>query len=56
MFRFIGNFVLFGFIFFLLSHYFPDAFATLVGWVEAAWDFVVNVFQQLVDKFNETKS
>jgi len=48
--RFILNFFIFGFIFFLISVYFPEAFKTLVGWAEAAFTFVVDGLSSLFSK------
>ncbi len=45
--RFIIEFFLFGFLFFLLWHFFPEAFATLVSWAQAVYDFFANLFAQV---------
>lgn len=49
MFRFIFNFIFFGLLFFLISHYFPDAFATMVGWVSQLFAFLQGLVMQLVE-------
>lgn len=49
MFRFILNFFLFGLLFFLISRYFPQAFETLIGWVENVWEYLLGLGSQLVD-------
>ena len=38
--RFIFNFIFFGILFFLIWHYFPDAFQTMVSWAESAFNFM----------------
>lgn len=53
MLKFILNFILFGFIFFLIAKYFPDAFDRLVEWVDIAWNYIVNLFEKLVEKIND---
>jgi hypothetical protein len=42
--RFILNFIFFGFLFFIIWHFFPEAFATLVSWVSALFDFLRDLF------------
>jgi|GEM_PF-1351998 len=47
--RFIANFILFGALFYLIWHFFPDTFTTLVSWIKA----IVEFFQQIiVDLYN----
>lgn len=53
MFRFIFNFFLFGAIFFLIWRFFPQAFETLFIWANSAWDFLVDLFNQLMDKVDQ---
>ena len=48
--RLILNFFIFGFIFFLISVYFPEAFKTLVGWAETVFNFVVDGLSSLFSK------
>lgn len=40
MIRFIGNFIIFGLIFFLIWRFFPDVFNTLVHWATQVVDFL----------------
>lgn len=47
--RFILNFILFGALFYLIWHFFPDAFTMLVSWVKVLVEFVQ---QLLTDLFN----
>lgn len=54
MLRFIFNFILFGIIFYLIYIYFPDGFATLVRWVETAWNWIVDTFSHLFSKMGST--
>jgi hypothetical protein len=39
MIRFILNFFLFGFLFFLIWMFFPEAFETLVSWASHVYEF-----------------
>ncbi len=48
--RFILNFFLFGFIFFLIWYYFPEAFKTLVGWAEQVWTFILDAVHSVFSK------
>lgn len=54
--RFIINFFLFGFIFFMIWHFFPEAFQTLVGWANAVFDFFRNLFMQASQHVNPPKT
>ena len=38
--RFILNFIFFGILFFLIWHFLPEAFQTLVTWMTSAFNFV----------------
>lgn len=38
--KFIWNFIFFGFLIFLISKFLPDAFNTLVSWVNVAYDWI----------------
>ncbi len=40
MIRFVGNFILFGLLFFIIWKFFPDAFNTLVHWASQTVDFI----------------
>lgn len=48
--RFIINFILFGFLFFLIWHFFPEAFHKLVSWVQTVFDWISAAIQQVSDK------
>lgn len=50
--RFFINFVLFGALFYLIWHYFPDAFATLVSWVKTIIDFTEQLLTDLYNKIS----
>lgn len=51
--RFVFNFILFGILFFLIWHFFPDAFNTLVSWAGSIVDFFTNLFSGLFQKATE---
>lgn len=51
--RFVINFFIFGFIFFLIYHFFPEAFSTLVSWAQAAYDFAANLVGMARDKISK---
>lgn len=48
--RFILNFFFFGFIFYLIYLYFPEAFHTLATWAQAAFDFLRDAFNSISDR------
>lgn len=48
MLRFIVNFFLFGFIFYMIHLFFPEAFATLVSWAGGAFTWVKGIYHSLV--------
>jgi hypothetical protein len=50
MVRFIINFFLFGFLFYLIWHFFPGAFTTLVSWADSVFEFVKNFVVMLWNK------
>lgn len=52
--RFIFNFIFYGFLFFLIWHFFPDAFLKLVGWAEQAFEWLSGAIIQLMDKVPST--
>jgi hypothetical protein len=54
--RFIINFFLFGFLFFLIYVFFPDAFKTLVSWAQAVYDFFNGLVQTGIEKSGMRKS
>jgi len=48
--RFILNFIFFGILFFLIWHYFPEFFQTLVSWAESAFNFVRELVTWVMQK------
>ena len=52
--RFIWNFILFGVVFFLIHKFFPEAFNTLVSWVDHGYEWVVQAVTALVAKIQGT--
>lgn len=48
--RFIINFFLFGFLFYLISVFFPEAFQTLVSWAGSVYTFVSDLVHNISDK------
>ncbi len=46
MVRFIGNFILFGIIFYLIYLFFPEAFAKLVEWAGELHKWVLSLFRE----------
>jgi hypothetical protein len=48
--RFILNFIFFGILFFLIWHYFPEVFQTLVSWAEGLFNFVRELITWIVQK------
>lgn len=53
MLRFILNFVLFGLLFYLIYLFFPEAFTTLVSWVNKTYEFLRDIFTSLSARINE---
>lgn len=53
--RFILNFFLFGFLFYLISVFFPEAFSTLVSWASGVYGFFHDLVVQIGDKISEKK-
>ena len=51
MIRFLINFLLFGLLFYSIYHFFPDAFGTLVNWVQQIFEFIREMVLWLVEKF-----
>ncbi len=45
--RFLFNFFLFGLLFYMIWLFFPDAFATLVGWVSKVFEYLRELFNQV---------
>jgi hypothetical protein len=54
--RFIFNFILFGFLFFLISIFFPDMFHTLVGWATSAYEFIKAFIMDLMHKYHGSEA
>lgn len=52
--RFIINFVLFGALFYLIWHFFPDAFQTLVSWVKTLVEFTQDLIRDLYSRLAAT--
>lgn len=50
--RFILNFFFFGFIFFLIYVYFPDAFHTLASWAQSFFNLLKDFLTSLGDKIH----
>ena len=50
MIRFIINFFLFGFLFFLIYTYFPDAFVAMYNWANEFFMWMKNLFETHVTK------
>lgn len=46
--RFILNFFFFGFLFFLIYAFFPEAFATLVNWATIVYEFLRDLIQSAI--------
>jgi hypothetical protein len=53
--RFIINFFIFGFIFYLIYIFFPDAFQTLSSWAGHVYEFFRGMVQTIVERYNEWK-
>lgn len=52
--RFLINFFIFGFIFFLIYLFFPEAFATLVSWAQRVYDFFHDIVMRIQERWNTT--
>ena len=52
--RFIINFFIYGFIFFLIYLFFPEAFTTLVSWAGKVYDFFAGIIQSIKEKTGGT--
>lgn len=48
--RVIINFFIYGFIFFLIYLFFPEAFTTLVEWARKTYEFFAGLVQTVKDK------
>ena len=46
--RFILGFIFFGFLFYAIWYFFPDAFAVLVSWATSVFDFVSTLWHKLI--------
>lgn len=53
--RFILNFFIFGFIFYLIYIFFPEAFNTLVSWANSVYDFLSNLIRMAIDKMSPNR-
>lgn len=51
--RFILNFIFYGILFYLIYLAFPEAFFTLVSWVDQLTNVLKDLFAQLFAKFQE---
>lgn len=56
MFRFIFNFIIFGFIFYLMGRYMPDTMATLQGWCDGALNQAHEWVGQIADMVKNSSS
>lgn len=52
--RFILNFIFYGFLFYIIWLFFPDAFNKLVSWVTQAYEFLRDLVMQVIAKFNHS--
>lgn len=50
--RFILNFFFFGFVFYLIYLYFPEAFHTLTSWAQNVFDWLKDAFNAISDKIS----
>jgi hypothetical protein len=48
--RFILNFILYGILFYLIYLIFPEAFFTLVSWLQGAAEFLKDLYSRLAGK------
>lgn len=48
--RFIFNFIFFGFLFYLIYYFFPEAFHTMVSWAESVFVFIRDVSMRVWEK------
>lgn len=51
--RFILNFIFFGFLYYVIYLFFPDAFHTLVSWANTSFDYLRELFLQLSGKIQK---
>jgi len=49
--RFVINFIVFGFLFYVLWRFAPDLFQTLVSWVDAAFESLKELVMWGMEKF-----
>jgi hypothetical protein len=54
--RFIINFILFGALFYLIWHFFPDTFTTLVTWIKALVEFTQTFFTDLFNRISTSSA
>jgi hypothetical protein len=50
--RFIWNFFFFGFIFYLIWLFFPDAFQTLISWANYLYGFLHDLVLKAIERFS----
>ena len=48
--RVILNFFIYGFIFFLIYLFFPEAFTTLVSWATKVYEFFNDIVQNIMER------
>lgn len=53
MLRFMFNFIFFGILFYVIWHFFPEAFDTLVKWAENIYSFIVDIATRIVEWISE---
>lgn len=54
--RFILNFFLFGFLFYLIYVFFPEAFTTLVSWANHVYDFFKDLVNTGINSMSPKKA
>lgn len=53
--RFIIGFFFFGFLFYLIYIFFPEAFQTLVSWAAGVYEFLRAAIQSIMERANFKK-
>lgn len=54
--KFIFNFIFFGLLFFVINHYFPEAFSSLVKGADTVFHYLRDLGAALMDKLNALMS
>lgn len=54
--RFFINFILFGALFYLIWHFFPDTFTVLVSWIKSIVEFTQQLLTDLYNKISSNTS